>query len=181
VILIALAGRAGAGKSTVGTYLAERYDFRTMGFAEPLKRGLAAMFGEDLLNFDDPALKQASIPWLGKTRRELMQTLGTEWGRNLVDDKLWLLIAEQRLKQYIADGAKGVAITDCRFPNEAAFIRALGGQVWHVQRPSHAAIAGAHVSERPLLPEAGDRGLMNDLGFEELYAQIDKRLAEMQS
>ena len=36
---------------------------------------------------------------------------------------------------YLPDQPRGVVISDCRFPNEVAAIRAAGGRIWRVVRP----------------------------------------------
>lgn len=58
----------------------------------------------------------------GATPRLLMQTLGTEWGRDKIYSDLWIDLFELRAKLF-----DWVVCTDVRFLNEAAVIRELGG------------------------------------------------------
>jgi hypothetical protein len=83
MILIGLHGKAHAGKDTVGQMLVG-YGLDRVAFADPIKRMLIEGLGLTAEHFDSP-LKEEPIPWLGKSPRQLMQTLGTEWGRDLVN------------------------------------------------------------------------------------------------
>jgi len=88
------------------------------------------------------------------TPREALQQLGTEWGRRMWPDT-WIafglrrarrLLEEERIAQpahaltfkpnYVIERCSLVAISDIRFVNEVKAIRALGGEVWKVVRPS---------------------------------------------
>lgn len=142
IAIIAFAGPAGSGKDTCGNYLIENYGFRRLSFAKPLKMALEAM------DFPEPATqeeKERIIPELGVSWRHMAQTLGTEWGRNMVHSDLWVILAERRVRQ---EGGAFV-ITDCRFENEATLTRKTNGVVAHIQGRSYAmpkATAG-HLSE----------------------------------
>lgn len=52
-------------------------------------------------------------------------------------------------------------ITDCRFQNEAAMVRELGGQIWQVTRPGVSAGATGHVSDTDGSQFAPDRVIDN--------------------
>ena len=130
-MLIGIAGKAGAGKDTVADYLCGRHQFIKYSLSTPIKAALCAMFGWHPAVFESRKFKEAPQEILGgKSPRQLMQTLGTEWGRNLVDQDLWLGLAERHVKE---SGCSTV-IPDIRFENEADMIRANGGQIWHVTR-----------------------------------------------
>ena len=48
----------------------------------------------------------------------------------------------------LLDGPRGpAAITDVRFPNEAAMVRQLGGQIWQIRRPGYEAGGTGHASD----------------------------------
>jgi hypothetical protein len=53
-----------------------------------------------------------------------------------------------------------VVIADVRFPNEAEWIRAQGGEVWRIVREP-ATQAAAHASEQGIPPELIDRTIDN--------------------
>ena len=66
-----------------------------------------------------------------------------------------------------ARGARLVLVTDCRFANEAALVRAVGGRVVHLRRAAAPAVV-QHVTEQRLVPEPDDLSLTNDGTIQEL-------------
>ena len=84
--LIALTGPKQVGKSTVATAIADTLDAEThiLSFADPMRAMLQAM-GVDLLSLVDQSKKESPIAGIGKSPRHLMQTLGTDWGRGMID------------------------------------------------------------------------------------------------
>lgn len=144
--LIAFTGKAGAGKDTAASKLIEA-GFVRVAFADPLKEMLAAMLNVSRDKLEDRTYKDAPLSALGieKTPRQLLQTLGTDWGRKLVDDGLWVNLAKGRVTGALKAG-HDVVITDCRFGNEAGIVRSLGGLVVRIQRAVTAAVP-AHESE----------------------------------
>jgi hypothetical protein len=167
--LIALHGRARTGKDTAGEYLADRYRYALMSFAGPLKAGLAAMIPGWETHLER---KEDQIGWLGKSPRQLMQTLGTDWGRDQVHPELWLRIAEQRLRDLRASGLELICFTDCRFENEAQWVRSLGGVVWHLRRDNAPDVQG-HASERGVAFGDTDWMILNNDSLDALYSRID--------
>lgn len=159
--IVGLTGRAGAGKTTVAHFLEQRGWVR-LSFAAPLKRMMIALYHAAGLT---PAeverrlagdLKEAPDPVLrGASPRRAMQTLGTEWGRACIAPDLWCEIGR---RQALAQD-RPVVFDDCRFAEEAAMIRDLGGLVALVE--GRAVDVEAHPSEsvdlRPeiVLPNLG--------------------------
>ncbi|CUX08577.1 putative deoxynucleotide monophosphate kinase [Agrobacterium tumefaciens str. Kerr 14] len=170
--VIALTGIAGSGKSTASKYLVEKHDYQLVKFAGPLKDMLRAVgLGEGHI---EGAHKETGLAMLsGRTPRYAMQTLGTEWGRKCMGDYFWINLWRSRVDSALAFGGR-VVVDDCRFPNEAAEVRALGGVVW--QLVGRGGIAGAHESE------AGcgqpDVELMNDGEMGALLQKIKEALPQ---
>lgn len=167
-LVVAISGAAGAGKDTAANALRDRRGFSKAQFAGPLKAGLCAMFDWDPKLIENREWKEAVFQDIGKSPRQMMQTLGTEWGRELVNPDLWLLLAKRQIESARRSGAPGIVFSDCRFPNEARLVREEGGQVILVQRPDVAAIA-AHVTEAGLPQDlidgiAFNKGSVEDLG-----------------
>lgn len=171
--LIGLTGKAGSGKDTVGGILKRVYDFQTVAFADPIRAAMRGMIGLSPEQFAHP-LKEEVIPDLGKSPRQMMQTLGTEWGRQLVNEDIWLILANRKIQAWFKLNTS-VAVTDVRFENEAAFIRNNGGVVWHINRGG-AGTKHAHASEAGVRREEGDVVIDNNGTLEELF-QIVKRQA----
>ena len=170
--LIGIAGLAGVGKDTAGLYLQDRYGLRRMAFADPVKRLVAELLGVSLGVLESCG-KELPIEGLGRSPRYLYQTLGTDWGRNLVHPDLWVrLLARDYAIVQRQSGLAGVVITDCRMPNEAAWIRHHGGTLVHVTRAAAPAVR-QHESEQGLAVEPGDRVVPNDGTLAELYSRLD--------
>lgn len=173
--LIGIAGRAGSGKDTAGSHLVEQHGFQQYAFADPIRAMLGALGAfpaADLINRDT---KEVVIGWLGKSPRQMAQTLGTEWGRELVHPQLWILMAQRRW-----DAAKlaghSLVITDVRFANEADWIRSQGGQVMGLNRPG-VEVVSTHVSEQFDLGKVADSVIRNDGTIDDLKDIIDYLLA----
>jgi hypothetical protein len=75
-----------------------------------------------------------------------MQLWGTEY-RRAQRVNYWLELARDRIRQLHAlDGRSRFVIADCRFENEAAMIRAMGGVVWQITRDGVQPVEGGHAS-----------------------------------
>lgn len=173
-LLIGLAGRARTGKTTAAKHLANTHDLVTYAFADPLREGLMHVFNLSPCDFDDER-KELTIDWLGRSPRELMQSMGTDWGRHQVHPELWLLLAEQNLEflGQTNDNARGFVISDLRFENEADFVRKRGGIVIHLLR-ADAAEVNPHISETGIGIQDNDLVLHNDGAIEDLTGQLDE-------
>ncbi len=173
--VIAISGAAGAGKDTAGQLLQKRYGYGMALFAGPLKNGLCAMFGWNLAQLEDREWKERVIPDIGKSPRQMMQTLGTEWGRQLVNPDLWMLLAERQIASAEACGLPGIVFTDCRFPNEAELVHKHGGVVLKIERPGVGAVA-AHSSEAGLPHNLIDGTVYNKGCFGDLDTALQELL-----
>lgn len=164
--VIGLAGRARVGKDTAASFLLAAIGGYRYSFADPM-RGMLLQLGIDM---NDPywiERKEDIIPALGRSPRYLMQTLGTEWGRNLVHPQLWLLLAQQRLLQ----NGPGMIVTDVRFENEADWVRSQGGRVVHILRDDAAKVE-AHTSEAGVAVADDDLIIHNNGTLEEFQDRL---------
>lgn len=147
-MIIGIAGLAGSGKSEIAHTLTVDRGFKRFPFAGPLKAMLeAAGFTHPQLWGDEKAVPLPEFG--GKTTREIMQTLGTEWAREMVDNEFWITIWKRHVKSYLTTkslGARHIVVDDVRFPNEVKAIQNLGGQVWRVNRPG--VVPMGHASEK---------------------------------
>jgi hypothetical protein len=164
--VVAFTGLAGSGKSTSTRYLVEQYGYTLVKFAGPLKDMMRAIgFSERDIEGD---LKEvANHALCGKTPRYAMQTLGTEWGRNLIGDDLWISLWRNRVEKVIEEGGR-VVTDDCRFPNEASAVRKLGGGIFKIE--GRGGIAGSHVSEAGC--GISDAVIDNAGEIDELHAKV---------
>lgn len=164
-ILVGITGRAGSGKDTFARLLAEVSDqlVEIDHFAEPLRQGLQAMLGLSPEAFE-PALKELPIPWLGVSPRRLMQTLGTEWGREMVAPDLWVTLAQRRRDHSHYDAT---IFADVRFESEADWIRDQGGTILRMVRPSPDRL-DAHKSEDGIARHKDDVAIYNAGSLDDL-------------
>lgn len=169
--LIALAGRARSGKDTSADYFC-RLGYARYSFAMPLKWGLQRMLGLTV-DHTDGDLKELPVEPYGVSPRVMMQTIGTEWGRNLINENIWLLRAEQVIAEWLRDDPelKGVVLPDVRFENEASWVREQGGLIVHLERPGTTEVA-AHASESGIAPHQDDYLVLNDGSIDELNEQL---------
>lgn len=162
--VIALTGPAGSGKSTVSDYLASHYGYTKTKFAKPLKDMCRALgMTESMIEGD---LKEVPEPWLGdRTPRHVMQTLGTEWGRKCMGEDFWVELWENRVML-------PTVVDDCRFPNEAAAVRRMGGRV--IRLDGRGGIDGNHASEAGC--GIADEVICNDGSIADLQARVRRVL-----
>lgn len=170
--LIGLTGLAGAGKDTVRQILESQHGFIGFGFADPIRNMLRTLLSDNGVSeswMDERALKEQQIPTLGKSYRELAQTLGTEWGRTVLGQDFWLRIAESYLYDIASTtfGPQHFVISDVRFQNEADWVRQRGGVIWRVERPGTQSVR-AHVSEQGATAIKADAVLVNNSSIEDL-------------
>ena len=144
----------GSGKTTVAWMCG---GYKRLSFADPLRKFSAQILSS--IGYDGVAClrdnKEDKIVELGVSPRQMMQTLGTEWGRSCIHPDLWVMVAEGIARKQLKSG-QNVVIDDVRFPNEAEMIRRLGGELWLVERPG-VVYEGSHASEgalRDIVPDA---------------------------
>lgn len=142
-VIIGLCGYKRTGKTTVAEILCDRYGYFHESFASPIREFVATIVGTSVHGLE--AVKEAPLEWLdGKTPRHMMQTVGTEWGRDTVHPELWVRSLVKRIAPAITRH-QPVVVSDVRFPNEAEALRSLGGIIVRVTRPGMT--RGTHPSE----------------------------------
>lgn len=170
--LIGITGYARSGKDTVGAILVREHDYIRFAFAEPIKHMIADMLEMPLRTLEE--LKDQQLDHLdGLTPRYLMQTLGTEWGRDTIHKDLWVRLLRQKIVMH-ADihPEKNIVVTDVRFPEEVAMIRELGGSIWKVCRDDELPIqVMPHESEGYIHEIKADNYLTNITGDLSLLQQ----------
>lgn len=175
-IIIGLSGKAGAGKDTAYEAIEDSCPWDMLigriSFAEPIKTMLAECFNLPLAYFENRALKEQKLESVGKSPRELMLSLGHDWGRLLVKDSIWVDIAMQKVASAKAAGYKVIVITDVRYESEASAIRKAGGTIWHIYRPDSLVIN--HVSENGVSVQDGDLQFVNNSSIEAFMLSISQ-------
>lgn len=139
-----------SGKSTVASMLVKRLRAYRMAFAEPFYDfviNVATPFigtvDETKAWLADERKDKGAIPGLtvpnevdqegsDVTLRWMLQSIGTQWGRNLIDRDLWTKLAERKALANLPIAP--VIFDDMRFPNEFEMIKRLGGKTIRVIR-----------------------------------------------
>jgi dephospho-CoA kinase len=173
MILVALTGSATSGKGIVSKRLTDFHSFHATRFADPIKRMLSVGLGLTMEQLDGREKQAPIAEFGGLTARHLMQTLGTEWGRRMVHSDVWVNAWRRNLSEY----GDRIVVDDLRFPNEALLIRALGGTIWRINRPSVPVLD--HASERFVREIAVDREIQNLTTINALTATIDDAVHDM--
>ena len=175
--IIALSGYARSGKDTIADHL-ESLGWHRAAFAQTLRASLEAL-NPIITSSDEGFLRYRDILGLvgyeaGKEIypefRELLQRMGTEVGRNLLGQNIWVEATMKSIQE--APSGTSWVLTDCRFPNEFEAVKAAGGSVWRVVRPGIEA-ANQHPSEVALDAATFDAVLLNDSTIEVLFEQVD--------
>lgn len=167
--LVVLTGRARSGKTTVSNYLRNEHDFRVIKFAGILKEMLYQFgLGDEHVEGE---LKEVPCDLLcGKTPRYAMQTLGTEWGRGMIGEDVWVNAWKNQV-QMMLDYGYDVVTDDCRFDNELAAALDLDATVIKLTRKqTECDVSAAHASEK--VPELCHHHVDNDDGIIALHTQI---------
>jgi hypothetical protein len=170
-MIIAISGKIGSGKSTVGDIF-EREGFVLDSFAKSVKDICCILFGydRDTIEGSTPnsriwreAIDKKNTNLLKRdfTPRDAMVLVGTEFGRNMIHNNIWI---ETLFNRY--DKNKHLLVTDLRFPNEYEEIKKRGGIVIRINRPITTKLTNLnssnHISECALDNHNFDYVINND-------------------
>ena len=176
--IIAFTGVAGSGKSTAAQFLVKQHSFKLIKFAEPLKSMLhqfyrsAGVVHENLIEEKiEGRLKEAPCHYLNNnTPRFAMQTLGTEWGRNIMGRSFW---TNAWTTAVVNSNMASIVCDDCRFENEAEALRQMGGKIVQIVREG-AGLEDSHESEQIKIDP--DLVIHNNGTLDDLYKEVDQCL-----
>ncbi len=185
--LIGLGGRLTSGKDTVSDHLVESGGWVKIGMSDALHKVLLTIdpfvempiqtnsgMGTRVVHYHTLFESVGYTDSKKNTEvRRLLQVIGTEVGRKMFGEDVWVDIAAHNA-QALMDQGYNVALTGIRFPNEVEAVHKLGGELWWVERPGlELGAPGEHESEA-LTSDAFDRILSNDGTLEDLYGKIDR-------
>jgi len=175
--LIGVTGYAKHGKDSTGKVLQKHFGYKRYAFADQLKE-MALVLNPIIPNepYADRLYTVVQDQGWDKAKenpeiRRFLQVLGTEAVRDFLGADAWVRALSKRMHEddvfgVTADGVDldphtKIVITDVRFPNEADWVRKVGGSLWRIVRlnadgsvfdngigsdhPSEKYIAGLHV------------------------------------
>lgn len=176
-MIIGLSGVGQSGKDTIGKMLVEHYGYKRLAFADTLREAAYALdpmimtdneeivwltYLVDLVGWERAKLENMQV-------RRLLQRLGTEVGRNVLGEDIWVDATFDKM-----DTDSDYVITDVRFPNEANAIMDVGAVV-RVERDSAGLKdeAALHPSETALDDWVFDHVVLNNGSLEDLRKEVD--------
>ena len=167
-MIIGLIGNKRVGKSTFGDYITEKYGFKSIAFADPIKEGAKIMF--DLTNEQvNGDLKEVVDTRWNKSPRQILQILGTDACRKLFEPDIWIKRLKIELKK---NKNKNVVVSDVRFPNEAKAVKEMGGILIKITK-SDLVGKDSHISEQLVDKINHDILIKNDSSIEDYKQNID--------
>ncbi len=171
-MIIGLCGAAGSGKDAAASHLCRQYRAAKFAFADPLYAAISAITGLSVHELQDRRRKETELEWLSASPRRLLQTLGTEWGRETVHPEIWIMATLRRID---ASQSPVAVVADVRFENEAEAIRRRGGVVWRIVRPGAGlyGVTAGHSSEQGIPESLVDDEVLNDGDLPTLDRRLD--------
>ena len=184
-LIVALTGRPGVGKDSIGDVLAPQQGFARIAFADALRREVAEAWRIDLRMLTDRPTKELELPalaagmcsdpafmrWVADGGDSLTAPRSPRWTlqrwasfkRQFTPD-YFARIVERWIRRLLGSGWNLIVVTDLHDPVEEAMLRRLGAKVVRVHRPELAAMpadTAMHVSEQHHRIKA-DADILND-------------------
>lgn len=189
-MIIALSGYGGAGKDSVADVLVEHHGFKRYAWADTLRIAAEALNPiVDMALDGKPIRYQDAIELVGYNEaksqfpevRTILQRLGTEVGRNLISDTVWVDATLRRIeRECVSDD--DIVFTDTRFLNEASAVKDawVSSYVVRVNRPG-VGPAGDHPSETALDDYDFDHTINNNGTLDDLVGPVESLYKSLES
>lgn len=178
--IIAICGPSGSGKSTLAEFLEREYKYIITSFADPFKRMLTEFVMLQGCSYETATqmfygdLKDAPSPYfLGKTPRHAMQTIATEWGRDLIHQDFWTNAWKKNISKLHCK--YNIVVDDLRFLSEERILRTLDNVII-VGITRHGYDMGQHQSEKEYSKIQYDIIIHNDSTLEDVYVQFKRKI-----
>ncbi len=185
--LISFSGYATVGKDAAADLLVSRAGFVKTYMSKPLEQALLTLNPWIVDHKESTIERFADLHTnLGYTStkefeevRRLLQILGTEIGRNMIGENVWLDLVFEEIRNLRALD-KSVAVTGVRNLNELTLVRQLDGvSVW-IERPNMRPV-NSHSSDNTLTAEDCDLVVTNNGTLRDLYVNLVTALEEYNS
>lgn len=171
-MIIGLSGYAQSGKNTVAGILIGLHKYQNRAYADAIRDAVYSLNPvikegftvQSIVNAYGWENSKVTFPEI----RRLLQVMGTEVGRSMFGENVWVDKAMEGLE--ITDR---IVFTDVRFPNEALAIKQMMGEVWRIERPGVLAV-NTHVSEHALDTWNFDAVIQNSEGVDGLIRKVER-------
>lgn len=190
IYVVGLVGETESGKDSIADFAIEDFGARRIALADPIREcalaidpivAIQATGNPDQIRVARLSDVVSELGWREAKKipevRRLLQRIGTEMGREIIDDDLWIVMGLRRMMAYY-NGSGGelnrFIFTDVRFPNESVkireFVEANDGvlDLVRVKRPGYGPV-NDHDSENsydkiePIAAHIDNKGDLNDL------------------
>jgi cytidylate kinase len=183
--IIGICGKKYHGKDTVANHLVQKYGYKRIAFADPIKDICQIVFGLSIEQLNSYMKEEIDDYWK-ISPRNLMQFIGTDLFRNNmatimpnIGDNIWIHVLIRKISNEIQkDPNIKFVITDVRFDNELEYIAKLNGLKIKVQR-NNIINNDHHESESYTDKLNVDYILNNDDTIDDLYIKIDELLNQL--
>lgn len=178
--LIVIGGYVFSGKDAVANILVEEVGWYKTYMSKPLENALLTLdpyIPVNVAKTEVPLRYSAVHASVGYDEskkidevRRLLQTLGTEVGRNMFGPDSWLNLVSKEVTEQLYQG-RNVVVTGVRYPNEMARFKDFEAKSLWVERPGVTAV-NAHSSENTLIPNDFDMCCYNSGTLEDLKTWV---------
>ena len=182
-MIVGLHGYAQSGKDALAKVLIEEFGFRRVAFADTLREAVYRL--NPIVEHSDetgPVRVQEIVNRAGWEEakvlypevRRLLQVIGTEVGRELIHEDIWVSIAMSKIKNN-----EDIVITDVRYLNEVQAIQDAYGILVKINRPGVGPV-NDHVSDAGLPDDMFNFILNNNGSIEEWQQKARAVFSEFQ-
>jgi hypothetical protein len=180
--VIGIGGFYQSGKDVVADYLVAQHGFVKLGMSDVLNDFVAAIdpilfHTHYYVRYSEFVAQHGYVEAKKNSEvRRLLQATGTEAGRKILGEDVWVNGARARIEA--ARQSSHVVITGIRFPNEIRMIQELWGLTLYIVRPGFE--GDGHASENSVKPEDFERIITNDGTIADLHGLVDE-IVELES
>lgn len=182
--LIGLGGLLRSGKDAIADHLVAKHGFVKLGMSDVLNDAMLVIDPILDIGVDGREMRYAdAIEWHGYVEakknpeiRRLLQVFGTEFGRQMIGENVWVDMLERKVDALRKSG-QSVVVTGLRYPNEVELIhRAFAANSWWVERGGTPTTG--HASETSVTSTMFDVCIFNLGTLGDLYNHIDSLITK---
>lgn len=128
--IFGFSGKMGTGKN----YIAEKLFISMLPHKNYMVMALADHFKIECCAKDGVPFENVFVKKTEETRR-MLQKRGTEEGRDVYGENIWIDILNNWIRLYAERGIRRFIITDLRFPNEVEWVKSMNGYIFRIEAP----------------------------------------------